>query len=394
MLAEVIYWDNNATTAVAPEVLEAMLPFLRERYFNPSAAYAGARQVRRAVEEAREAVAALVGAHPDEIVFTSGGTEATNSALAFWKKTAIAATEHPATLHSAHGVVLAPVTPDGRVDPWAWDSSLAGCDGCSFAWANHETGVLQEAESLIEAAARARCGVHVDCVQAAGKVKIDLSGLPVHFASLSAHKIHGPKGIGALYVRRGVEWSPWMRGGAQESHRRAGTENVPGIVGFGEAARQARIHAEDYRQTELLRDFFERGLKDAFPDEVIVHGGCVPRLPHVSNLRIAGFTAESLMLLLEPWGLVCAAGSACTTADPRPSHVLQAMGLADEEIRGALRFSLSRMTTRSEAEQALELVIRAVRKLRSVQSAHTGPVTIYRPKQEPDDKTSFFPGIT
>lgn len=375
----VIYWDNNATTAVAPQVLEAMLPYLREEYYNPSAAYEGARRVRRAVEDAREKVAVLVGAHPDEIIFTSGGTEATNSALATWQKTALSATEHPATLKSAQNGVIVPVLSDGQIDLDAWETALSGCDSCSFAWANHETGVLQNVVALTEIAVRQHCAVHADCVQAAGKVPIDLSLMPINFASLSAHKIHGPKGIGALYVRRGTPWSSWMRGGAQEDYRRAGTENVPAIVGFGEAASLAVAHANEYQEIAALRDFFEQGVKVAFPGDVIVHGKNAPRLPHVSNLRINGHSAESLMLLLEPWGLVCAAGSACTATEPHPSHVLKAMGLSDEEARGALRFSLSRMTTRTEAEQALALVVRAVKKLRSVQSKRTGPVMVYRP---------------
>lgn len=374
-----IYWDNNATTAVAPQVLEAMLPYLKEEYYNPSAAYGGARRVRHAVEEAREKVASLIGAYPDEIVFTSGGTEATNSVLSMWKKTAVSATDHPATLKSARGRVVVPVLPDGQSDVEAWETALKGCDGCSFAWANHETGVAQNVKALTEIATECHCAVHVDCVQAAGKVPVDLSLYPINFASVSAHKIHGPKGVGTLYIRRGTQWSPLISGGSQEDYRRAGTENVPGIVGFGEAAALALAHAEDYRKVALLRDFFEQGLKEAFPGEVIVHGENASRLPHVSNLRINGHSAESLMLLLEPWGLVCAAGSACTTTEPNPSHVLKAMGLSDQEARGALRFSLSRMTDRSEAEQALTLVIQAVKKLRSVQSRRTGPVMVYRP---------------
>lgn len=373
-----IYWDNNATTAVAPQVLEAMLPYLKEEYYNPSAAYAGARRVRQAVEDAREKVAAMVGAHPDEIIFTSGGTEATNSVLSMWQKTALSATEHPATLNSARGRVVVPVLPDGQIDLDAWETALNGRDGCSFAWANHETGVVQNVKALTEIAAKRNCAVHVDCVQAVAKLPVNLSAFSINFASVSAHKIHGPKGVGALYVRRGTKWSPLMRGGSQEDYRRAGTENVPGIVGFGEAATLAMAHADDYRGIARLRDFFEQGLKESFPGDVIVHGENSPRLPHVSNLRINGHSAESLMLLLEPWGLVCAAGSACTTTEPHPSHVLRAMGLSDQEARGALRFSLSRKTNREESEEALALVIRAVNKLRAVQSSRTGPVMVYR----------------
>lgn len=371
-----IYWDNNATTPLDPQVLEAMLPYLREQFFNPSAAYAPAKAVRRAIVDARERVAALVGGEPDEIVFTSGGTEATNSALARAERVLVPATDHPATLRSVAGV-LCPVLSNGVADLLAWKELLPACQAASFAWANHETGVIQPAKSLCAAAYAQRVVVHVDLVQAAGKVPIRLHDYPIAFASLSAHKLHGPKGVGALYIRRGTEWHPYLSGGGQEDGRRSGTENVPGIIGFGKAAELALAAADRYAALAQLRERFVQSLQQAGVD-CVVNGGTAPRLPHVLNMRVPGCSAESLTLLLEPAGLVCSAGSACTSADPHPSHVLLAMGLPEKEVRESLRFSLSRLTTEEEVDAAAALFIAAVRKIRSVQSAMTGPVMVYR----------------
>ncbi len=374
--AAMIYWDNNATTPLAPEVLEEMLPYLQEQYFNPSAAYAPAKAVRRALEQAREQVAALVGADAAEIVFTSGGTEATNTALAQFGSALALATEHPATLRTRGGTT-APVLASGQADLGAWSRLLPGHDGVSFAWANHETGVIQPVAEMAASAHAAGARVHVDLVQAAGKLPICLHELPIAFASLSAHKLHGPKGIGALYVRCGTEWEPTHTGGLQEDGRRAGTENVAGIVGFGKAAELALAAAGQYAALAALRDLFVQRLAEAGLNPV-VHGAGSPRLPHVANLRIPGVAAQSLSLLLEPAGLICSTGSACTSAEPEPSHVLRAMGLPDAQVREALRFSLSRFTTVAEVEEAAALVVGAVAKVRAVQSALTGPVMVYR----------------
>lgn len=371
-----IYWDNNATTPVAPEVLEAMLPYLKESFFNPSAAYGAAKVVRRALENARGQVAALLGAEPDEIVFTSGGTEATNTALFQFTRALALATEHPATLRTLRGEA-APVLSNGQADLPAWKELLPGHDGVSFAWANHETGVIQPVRSLCAAAVEAGARVHVDIVQAAAKVPLSLHDYPIAFASISAHKFHGPKGIGALYVRRGTEWRPYLTGGRQEDARRAGTENVAGIVGFGKAAELAHAAADQYARLEAKRGCFLQALADAgIP--YVVNGAAAPRLPHVLNFRVPGCKAQSLSLLLEPAGLICSTGSACTSAEPEPSHVLKAMGLPDGQIRESLRLSLNRYTTDEEVDKAAALFIAAVRKLQSVQSSHTGPVMVYR----------------
>ncbi len=354
-----------------------MLPFLQGQFFNPSAAYAPAKAVREALERAREQVAALVGADAAEITFTSGGTEATNTALAQFHRGLALATEHPATLRSLPEGTLAPVLPNGQADLAAWRDLLPGHDGVSFAWANHETGVIQPVQQLAELAHGAGALVHADLVQAAGKLPLHLHALPIDFASLSAHKLHGPKGVGALYVRAGAPCSPTQRGGMQELGRRAGTENVAGIVGFGMAAERALAAAEQYAALATLRDRFVQLLAEAGLAPV-VNGLASPRLPHVLNLRLPGYTAQALSLLLEPAGLLCSTGSACTSAEPEPSHVLRAMGMPDAQVRESLRFSLSRMTTAAEVEEAAALVIAAARKLRAVQSAITGPVMVYR----------------
>ena len=375
-----IYWDNNATTPVAPEVLESMLPYLQGEFYNPSAAYRAAKKVRAAIDEAREQVAALIGAHPGEIIFTSGGTESANTALARFRRVLAPATEHPATLRTIEPRgTLCPVTSSGVVDAAAWQELLPGHDAACFAWANHETGVIQPAAALCEAAAAAGARVYVDAVQAAGKVPLALHELPaVDYAALSAHKLHGPKGVGALYVRTGAPFNPLLMGGGQEQTLRSGTENVPGIIGFGKAAQLALAAAQDYARLSRLRERFLAALAAA-GIRVVQNGAGAPRLPHVLNLRVPGCAAESLFLLLEPAGLLISAGSACTSAQPHPSHVLLAMGLSPAQARESLRLSWNRFSSEQEADAAAALFIAAVHKLRAVQSCSTGPVMVYRP---------------
>lgn len=384
----VIYWDNNATTPLDPEVYAAMEPFLKERFFNPSVGYGCARRVREAVEEARADVAALLGAFPSEIVFTSGGTEATNAAFRQMagKRSGglgVLSTDHDASLKTAQALGqgrVCPVDREGRAVPEEWEAVCAGgVSGVSFAWANNETGALQDAAALCSAARRHAVPVHLDMVQCAGKIPVNLHGMEVDYASVSAHKFHGPKGAGCLYRRSGVPLVPSLFGGGQEHGLRSGTENVPGIIGFGAAARTALRHLEeDGGRLARMRDSFESRLKAAVPG-VTVHSGGMARIPNTSNLAFDGCTAEALMLLLEPAGLLCSAGSACHTLQPMPSHVLTAMGLSDEAVRSSLRFSLSFMTTEEEVEQAAALVASAVRKVRGVQSSRTGPVLVYKP---------------
>ena len=359
-----------------------MLPYYQEFFFNPSAAYRAAKGVRHSVEDAREKVAALIGAQAGEIIFTSCGTEASNAALAcLGGKPLLAASEHPATRRTAAGGVVLPVLPSGLIDAEACARLMPACSGLSFAWANHETGVLQEVAALTAMAAGKP--VHVDMVQAAGKVDIDVAAIPsLCYGSLSAHKLHGPKGVGALFVRTGTPYTPYLRGGMQEDGRRAGTENVAGIIGFAKAAEMALAARDTYAQLAGLRDHFEHELSAGLQEQglaLTIHGGEAPRLPHVSNVRIEHCTAESLTLLLEPAGLLCSSGSACTSAEPEPSHVLTAMGLSDAEARGALRFSLNRYSTLAEVDEALRLVLDTVRRVRAAQSSFTGPVMVYKP---------------
>ena len=355
----VIYWDNNATTPLLPEVYAAMEPFLKERFFNPSAGYGEARRVREAVEEARAGVAALLDVSPAEIVFTSGGTEATNAAFRQMarkgKGVAVLSTDHDASLKTSitlgNGRICS-VDREGRALPEEWEALCAGeVSGVSFAWANNETGVLQDAAALCAAARRHGLPVHLDAVQCAGKIPVSLHGMDVDYASVSAHKLHGPKGIGCLYRRSGAPLEPVLFGGGQECGLRSGTENVPGIIGFGAAARVALRHLEEAGRVRRLRDSFESSLAQAI-DGVTVHSGAAERIPNTSNLAFSGCTAEALMLLLEPAGLLCSAGSACHTVQPMPSHVLTAMGLSDGEVRSSLRFSLSFTTTEDEGGRA------------------------------------------
>ena len=381
-----IYWDNNATTPLLPEVYAAMEPFLKERFFNPSAGYAEARRVREAVEEARAGVAALLGASPAEIVFTSGGTAATNAAFRQMaregKGVAVLSTDHDASLKTSVALGngrICSVDREGRAVPEEWEALCAGeAGGVSFAWANNETGVLQDAAALCAAARRHGLPVHLDAVQCAGKIPVGLHGRDVEYASVSAHKWHGPKGIGCLYRRSGVPLEPALFGGGQEYGLRSGTENVPGIIGFGAAARVALRHVEEAGRVRRLRDSFEFSLAQAV-DGVTVHSGAAERIPNTSNLAFSGCTAEALLRLLELAGRWRSAGSACHPGQPMPSLVLAAMGLSDGEVRSSLRFSLSFTTTEEEMREAVRLVAEAVGKVRRVQSSRTGPVFVYRP---------------
>ena len=270
------------------------------------------------------------------------------------------------------------VQSNGLIDAAAWAELCAGHDGASFAWANHETGVIQDVARLCNIASDAGLLIHVDAVQAAGKLPINLHDYPISYASLSAHKIHGPKGVGALYRRRGAALSPYLRGGSQESSLRAGTENVAGIIGFAKAAQLALAAAERYKEIERMRNRLEQALLDGL-DGIIIHGAAAPRLPHVSHFRASGVTSEQLSFVLEPAGIIASAGAACMTSNPEPSYVLKAMGLSDQEALEGLRISMSRMTTQLELDQGIAILLKSIKHIRSVQSMLTGPVTVYRP---------------
>ncbi len=378
--SELVYLDHNATTPLCEEAWEAMVPFFRENWANPSSGYRFARRAREAVERARAQVAGLLGVTPEEIVFTSGGTESTHAAL----HSAVAlhpdrrhvvtcATEHDATLRTCEALVargyevtVLPVDAGGRLDLGAYRESLRpGRTACvSLMWANNETGLMHP---VAEAAALAHeCGIlfHTDAVQAAGKVPLDLAGLRVHYASLSAHKLHGPKGVGVLYVNRGARFQATQLGGGQEGGRRSGTLNVPGIVGMGAAAEAARRHLEaDRGALAARRDRFERELAQRVSG-VRVHAAGAPRLPNTSNFRMDGVDAQGAILLLDTRGVCVSSGSACATGSIKPSHVLTAMGLSSRPARETLRVSLARTTTDEEIDVALEALAAAVGKLR------------------------------
>jgi cysteine desulfurase len=369
-----IYLDNNATTPLDPRVFEVMAPALRANFGNPSSAHWFGQQARAALDDAREQVAGLLGASPAEIVFTGSGTEADNMAVrgaaqharSPRRKIVVTAIEHHAVLHAARAlaeegwaVEIVRALPGGGVD---MDDLRAKVDDetalLSLMLANNETGVIQP---VAEAAAFAHdrgALVHCDAVQAAGKIAVDVRALGVDLLSLSAHKLYGPKGVGALYVRRGTTLSAFVRGGSQERNRRAGTENVAGIVGLGKAAALACEEVDqDGERLARQRDRLEQALL-AIPGTR--PNGPGPRVPNTSNLTFSDVDAESLLLALDLEGIAVSAGAACSAGGIEPSHVLQAMGLSLDEVQASLRFSLGRFTTDAEVDRAAGAVAECV----------------------------------
>lgn len=381
--AAVIYLDANATTPLLPEVMEAMLPWLRDGFSNPSGAHAGAKLARKAIERAREQVAQFIGAEPEEIVFTSGGTESVNTALHSLDRLAgpgsalVSAIEHSAVLRYVEalerGALRIPVDAGGRVLIESFKQSLGDASFVSLMAANNETGVIQP---LGEAAALARergLAVHTDAVQAAGKIPLNVRDLGVDLLSISAHKFHGPKGVGAFFIRKGIRFKPLLLGGGQESGRRSGTENTAGIVGMGAAAA-----AVSSPMTGELRDAFEAiVLKNV--SGVVVNGDVTHRLPNTSHLSFERCDAAGLLILLDEAGVACSAGSACMTGKQKPSHVQLAMGIPELRAKSSLRISFSRLNTMEEAITAADAVAKAVEKLRRVQGVGVGPVVVYSP---------------
>lgn len=376
MLGLMIHLDANGSTALLPEVLEAMLPWLRNGHANPSGAYAGSRQARQAIDDARSQVAEWIGAEADEILFTGGGTESVNTALHSMDRlvgagaTVVSAIEHSAVLRCAEDlprpVKYAAVRPDGRLDLEKFAALLPGAAMISVMAANNETGVIQPVREVANMARERGIAVHSDAIQAAGKTDLQVRQLGVDFLSLSAHKFHGPKGVGALYVRRGIRFFPFLKGGTQENGRRAGTENVAGIVGMGAAAMAMKRIASDHTGLHLMRDTFESKLLAELPG-VAINGDPVHRLPNTSHLAFEGCEAVDLIRLLDEAGIECSAGSACMAGKIRPSHVQLAMGLDGARGRSSLRFSFSILNQAAEAWQAAELVKQAVTRLRQAQ---------------------------
>ncbi|MFQ3670478.1 MAG: cysteine desulfurase NifS [Verrucomicrobiia bacterium] len=364
-----IYLDNNATTAVDPAVLDAMLPFLKENYGNPSSSYSFGRRTAAALDTAREQVAALLGAEPRDILFTSCGTESDNTAIA----SALATTghrhlvttsvEHSAVKNQAehlerlgYGVTWLPVAPDGQLDPAAVAEAIRPDTAIvSIMWANNETGVLFPIESIANLCAERGILFHTDAVQAVGKLPIRFHAAPIHFLALSGHKLHAPKGIGALAVRRRTRFSPLLLGGAQEKGKRGGTENVAAIVGLGRACELALARLDDENQrVRALRDRLETGILTRVPSARI-NGASAPRLPNTTNITFPGAEASHLLARLDQAGVCASAGSACTSGTVSPSHVLKAMGLRDPDALASIRFSLATSNTEAEIDHVLNL---------------------------------------
>lgn len=387
-----IYLDNNATTRVDPAVVAAMLPFFTEHFGNPSSIHAFGAQVGRALKEARVRVQALLGAeHDSEIVFTSCGTESDSTAILSALKAqperrvvVTTAVEHPAILSlcewlEKEGCVVQrlPVDRKGRIDLDHYKSLLApNVAIVSAMWANNETGTLFPVEEMAELAHQAGVMFHTDAVQAVGKIPIDLERTKIDMLSLSGHKLHAPKGVGVLYLRRGCRFRPLLRGGHQERGRRAGTENAAGIVGLGKAAELALEHlGHGNTVVRRLRDKLERGILAQVP-HAFATGDTLYRLPNTSNIAFEYIEGEAILLLLNKQGIAASSGSACTSGSLEPSHVMRAMGIPYTAAHGTIRFSLSRHTTEEEIDRVIAAVPPIVAQLRRLSPywGEQGPV--------------------
>ncbi len=376
-----VYLDNNATTRIAQEVLDAMLPFLTERFGNPSSFHSFGSDLMEDIESAREKVAVLLGAHAEEIVFTSGGTESDNMALIGateinpLKPGLVASTvEHPAVLETAeyikskgHPVGLSEVNSDGTLNMDSLERLISEQTGLvSIMMANNETGVIMPVERVARIAHEAGALFHTDAVQAVSKIPVDVRSSGIDLLSISAHKLHGPKGVGALFIRKGIEIPPLMLGGHQERGMRAGTYNAAGIVGLGVAAELAAAHlSEENGGTGLLLEKLESGILAKCPGAFIV-GADTERLPNTATVLFRGVESEAVMTLLDLEGICVSSGSACSSGKEFSSYVLAAMGIDPVDANTALRFSLSRYTTGREIDYVLEVLPPIIEKLREI----------------------------
>jgi cysteine desulfurase len=372
-----IYLDNNATTPVLPEVFEAMRPYFTERFGNASSIHHHGQETRAAVENARESVAELMGCSTSEIVFTSGGTEGDNLAIsglvAAGDHVITSSIEHHAALHACKhleeaGCEVTVLPVDGRslVDPADVKRALRpNTKLISVMMANNETGVLQPVEEIGKIAAEAGVLFHSDAVQAAGKVPIDVKRIGCHALTISGHKIHAPQGSGALFVKKGTQLRPMFHGGRHERSRRAGTENVPGIVGLGKAAQiaSAAFARGDEKKMAAMRDRLQQGIL-AQVDETGVNADGAARVPNTANIRFDHIEGEALVIALDLKGLAVSTGAACSSGAIEPSHVLIAMGLRPDQARASIRFSLGKQTVEEDIDCALSLVPESVLRLR------------------------------
>jgi cysteine desulfurase len=378
-----IYLDNNATTPVLPEVFEAMRPYFGEHFGNASSIHHHGQGTRAAVERARDSVAALLGCRASEVVFTSGGTEGDNLAIAGLTgpgdHIVASGIEHHAVLHACKHleetgseVTYAPVDGRGLIDPDHVRRALRpNTSLISIMMANNETGVLQPVEEIGKIAAEADVYFHTDAVQAAGKVPINVKGIGCDVLSISGHKMHAPQGVGALYVRKGTRLQPLFYGGRHERSRRAGTENVPGIVALGKAAELALQGFErgDDKKMSALRDRLQRGIL-AQVEDTAVNGNGAARVPNTTNIYFDHIEGEAMVISLDLKGLAVSTGAACSSGAIEPSHVLMAMGLRPDQARASIRFSLGKQNTEDDIDIALALVPEAVARLRELSPAY------------------------
>ena len=378
---EIVYFDNNATTRVADEVFEEMKPYFCRLYGNPSSMHSFGGQVGRQLRQARARVAQLLGCDPSEIIFTSGGTESNNMAIKGAlatvpqkRKVITTRVEHPAVLavcrdleNHGYAVVEVGVDRSGLLDLDELEHELDDDTALvSVMYANNETGVLFPAERIAEMTAARGILFHTDAVQGVGKVPLNLSRSNIDLLSLSGHKLHGPKGVAALYVRRGTRLAPFMLGGHQEGGRRAGTENVPGIIGLGKACQLAAEYMEqETRQVRKLRDKLENAILQSCPGSRL-NGDRENRLPNTSNISFEYIEGEAILLMLDRYGICASSGSACTSGSLEPSHVLRAMGVPFTAAHGSVRFSLSRYNTEQQVDYTIEKMPQIVSRLREL----------------------------
>jgi cysteine desulfurase len=396
-LQNCLYLDNNATTQPDPVVVAAMLPYLTELYGNPSSMHTFGGQVGKAIQEARESLATLLGAEPTEIIFTSCGTEGNNTAI----RATLAAqpdrnhiittqVEHPCVLNvckqlekQGYKVTYLSVDRKGQLDLLELEAALTGNTALvTTMYANNETGTIFPIEDIGALAKSYGATFHVDAVQAVGKIPLNLKASTIDLLTLSGHKLHAPKGVGALYVKRGFRFRPFLLGGHQERGRRAGTENVAGIVGLGKAAElEFREMAEATKRETKLRDRLEKTLLATIPN-CEVNGDIKHRLPNTTNIGFKYIEGEAILLSLDQYGICASSGSACTSGSLEPSHVLQAMGLPYTILHGSIRFSLSRYTTDKEIDKVLEVMPGIVQRLRDLSPFSSDDVAWLQDRQE------------